>query len=361
MKILIFYTKTGGGHQSAAKNLANHLTCEYELIDLGEKNSWTRFIYSDLYVILTERLFPIWALCTLIWRTRTGRYLTKKFFDLEFRNYIKSYIQESKPTIVVSTYFFASSIARSIQPDLKAFYLVSEIFGAPKIWFDDKQAQYLVASKEIANLGISLGIPNSNIHQFNKFYTPQKNINTTSQAPIAKQSNRTIDGPTSIPNILIIGGGASLPNGVKLIKVLKSSNLQLTFTVITGRNTEMFNALTRLTNGDRRFTIKGFVDNVPELLTESSLVICKAGPGVIMEIINSKKPMLIYHYIWEQEKPNLDYVLQHNLGSYCPNLKLIPQEINSILYSNKKYNTIDLEPNSIIEIAKFVENSTGKI
>ncbi|MGL4758802.1 MAG: glycosyltransferase, partial [Patescibacteria group bacterium] len=156
--------------------------------------------------------------------------------------------------------------------------------------------------------------------------------------------------------ILIIGGGSSLPKGTSLVKQLMESELDYNFVVVTGQNQSLKTSLINITKNDSRFYILGFIDYVPELIKRSALVVSKAGPAIIIETLMAKKPILIYHYIWEQELPNLQYVLENNLGYYQPNLKKIPQEINNILSKNPllKLSKTPIDENSIFSICEFI-------
>ncbi|MGL4759713.1 MAG: hypothetical protein ACRCXZ_10365, partial [Patescibacteria group bacterium] len=197
MKILIFYTKAGGGHYSAAKNLAANLNCEVELCDLGEKNRFTRFLYSNFYVILTEKLVPIWWMTTLFWKTKIGIKISKKIFEIEFSKTIQSKIVAFEPNIVLSTYFFASSIAKKHQHDLDCKYVVSELFDAPRIWFDDPKVEYIVGSSRIHRRAIRNKIPKEKVFQFKKFFVEPKNHQGSNKTNFLNPNRKTI---------LIIGG-----------------------------------------------------------------------------------------------------------------------------------------------------------
>ena len=57
---------------------------------------------------------------------------------------------------------------------------------------------------------------------------------------------------------------------------------------------------------------------VYELINIADVVITKGGPNTIMEILMSGKIPIVNSYIWEQEKGNLEFVVQNGLGVYEP-------------------------------------------
>jgi processive 1,2-diacylglycerol beta-glucosyltransferase len=348
MRVLIFYTQAGGGHKTAANLLATHLKDhDIKLVDLGQKNIISRWTYGQLYVILTEKLTWIWVLLTLLWKTKIGQKGSRLLFRISHGNQIKQHIEDFKPDKIVSTYFFASSIACNVTNDTPTYYFVSEIFGAPSIWFDSNKVEYIVCSPKITKDALTHGISPNHIHEFSVFFKPL--VENT----IIKFDN------LPLKQVLIVGGGASLPRGIRLIKLIRRSDLAWQFNIVTGKNKALARKLRRMTIDDPRFVVHEFIDYMPSLIDSADLVIAKAGPAIITEVLTAKKPLLLYHYIWEQEKPNMEYVVNNNLGLYQPNLKKLTRSLNN-LESTNEWNTIEANveehnfENSIDEIAQFI-------
>jgi 1,2-diacylglycerol 3-beta-galactosyltransferase len=63
--------------------------------------------------------------------------------------------------------------------------------------------------------------------------------------------------------------------------------------------------------------VYGFVDNMPELMSASDLVVTKAGPGTLAEAFIAGLPVIISSYIPGQEGGNVRYVLDHEAGAYA--------------------------------------------
>ena len=61
--------------------------------------------------------------------------------------------------------------------------------------------------------------------------------------------------------------------------------------------------------------IDGFVDNMPELMSASDLLVTKAGPGTLAEAFIAGLPVIIFGYTPGQETANVDYVLDHHAGA----------------------------------------------
>jgi len=72
--------------------------------------------------------------------------------------------------------------------------------------------------------------------------------------------------------------------------------------------------------------IYGFVDNMPELMSASDLLVTKAGPGTLAEAFIAGLPVIIFGYTPGQETANVDYVLGHRAGAFATD----PNEIARI-------------------------------
>lgn len=57
--------------------------------------------------------------------------------------------------------------------------------------------------------------------------------------------------------------------------------------------------------------IKGFVNNMPEYMFASDIMITKAGPGTISEALICGLPMILNAYIPCQEEANVPYVVDN--------------------------------------------------
>ena len=63
----------------------------------------------------------------------------------------------------------------------------------------------------------------------------------------------------------------------------------------------------------------------------ADVVVAKAGPAVVMEALVLHKPLVITHYIWKQEKGNVDFVLRQGVGLYEPVPSRVPDRVEEIL------------------------------
>ena len=75
--------------------------------------------------------------------------------------------------------------------------------------------------------------------------------------------------------------------------------------------------------------IMGFVNNMPEYMFASDIIITKAGPGTISEALICGLPMILNGYIPCQEEANVPYVLENGVGVFERKPALVAATVKS--------------------------------
>jgi UDP-N-acetylglucosamine:LPS N-acetylglucosamine transferase len=375
-RVLIFYAKAGGGHESAAKAFRSEMleqdpSINVKLVDIAGKNESANYLANKGYILLTEHLTWLWAFFTYLWKQRWFMWFTYQYVKLASGKWIKENLEEFQPELVISTYFFSSDYVNHLienkklhltnADQIKVYTTVTEIFSAPTIWFYNKSTKYLVFSNYAKEIAQKCRVPDSNILEFGTFFNKKFNEKpTSSQLDIVKNEYRK----TSNPLILLVGGGSSIPKGDKILLQLLKIKQPIEIIMVCGRNEKLKDYATQLTQkynqNNHSVTVLGFTDKLHELINLSDLIITKGGPAMILEILSQEKPMLVSHYIWEQEKGNMEYVVKNNCGYYEPNIErlgvLINKTVNNLdQWQELKTNVIQVKPKSHIgDIVKFL-------
>ena len=79
------------------------------------------------------------------------------------------------------------------------------------------------------------------------------------------------------------------------------------------------------------------MDFIYDLINISDVVITKCGASTIMEILNLKKVPVVNDYIWEQEKGNVEYLINNDLGIFEPQIKNLPKAVRQLLEDEELY------------------------
>lgn len=365
MKILILYVRSGGGHESAAKTIRNQIQLDYgdkvevQILDvLSDSPNWVQWSCSQGYALLTEKLFPIWALGTIALKVSILARLSGYLMGQNAKPLIKKTIKDWKPDKVISTYFFGSSWAHQILNDsnskAKTMTVVTEIFGAPSIWFLNKKGHYIVFSEYTKRAALEHNIQPEQITQFGFFFrkfvyneAKMQSLMSSLNSPklqlgylnSSQKNNQDLANfqASQKPLILIVGGGDSMPNGEEILKNVLKSDYEFDLVFVCGRNAGLKNNCERIldvyykTGGSRQVWILGFTEFLSELIYLSTIVVSKAGPATILEVLSQNKPLILSSYIWEQELGNVRFVTENQLGYYEPKPLLLRQRIEELI------------------------------
>ncbi len=130
--------------------------------------------------------------------------------------------------------------------------------------------------------------------------------------------------------ILVAGGGEGSGNLLKQVRALAWRDRPWQVIAVCGRNEKLRRRLARV-----RFAtpirIFGFVENMPELMRASDLVVSKAGPGAIAEALTTGLPIMLTGYLPGQETENVTFVTMTGFGLYAPKPEQLLESITLLL------------------------------
>jgi len=149
-----------------------------------------------------------------------------------------------------------------------------------------------------------------------------------------------------------------MPHGKKILKNIIARNMDAEVAIVCGNNSKLYNKVLKFKNkyGIDNLKIYGFIDFVHSLVSISDVVITKCGASTSMEILIMGKIPVINNYIWEQEKGNMEFVCQNNMGILEKNTKTLPDILHRLLTDNDYYNSIR---NNIKNAS--ISNGVGKV
>jgi processive 1,2-diacylglycerol beta-glucosyltransferase/1,2-diacylglycerol 3-beta-galactosyltransferase len=203
---------------------------------------------------------------------------------------------------------------------------------------------------------IERGIDKNNLHVFpfvldSKF---SQKVSNFKKIRIRKKLGLEIDSKI----ILIMGGGEGMPKGKKILKRIIARNMDAEIAIVCGKNQKLYDKAMKLKNKYAIDNLKvyGFIDFVQSLVSISDVVITKCGASTSMEILMMGKVPVINNYIWEQEKGNMEFVCQSNMGILEKNTRFLPDVLHRLLTDNEFYNSIR---NNIKNAA--ISNGVGQV
>lgn len=338
MNVWLYYAKTGGGHKAPAEALASEFRKSYPeervtLVDLAEKAEiFFRYLLEDGYIILIDRLPLLYALLYTVNSWRPMVMIENKIIDYFVTPSIKAKLVSDRPDGIIATHFFISPLLKALKQlkiSVPITVIVTEPFSAPSPWFFFPKINYIVFSEEAKAVALKEGVSESNVAIFKPIINHAvASLNEKSAALIKKQYGLT----SGKKIILVIGGAYGLPRGVRFMSALLKESIEADLVVVCGNN-KNFEKQMRTLSGQypNRMVVLGFVKEIAELISVTDLVISKAGAGVVFETLLNRKPLLITHYIYGQERGTMEFVVKNNFGWYEPRPSYIAQKVRDCL------------------------------
>ena len=129
-----------------------------------------------------------------------------------------------------------------------------------------------------------------------------------------------------LPALLLVGGGEGMSKVFPIARAIAGARLPAQLLVVTGRNRSLRRRLESV-DWEIPTTIFGFVDNMPQLMAASEVIVTKAGPATISEAIACGLPIILSGAIPYQEDRNVAYVEESGVGRLAEE----PGEIANLL------------------------------
>jgi len=339
-KVLFFYLKSGNGHYAVVKSISDFLLKKYGkqsvLINAAVgSNKFINFLFQDFY---NKSQLKFKFLFEALYFINKSKIISKfSNFAIYFflRNKIKEYIEVEKPNKIISAHFFLNRsikrVLKELNLDISFVIIVTDPFTAPLLWFTENTQNFIVSSERVKKTALKMGVDEKLINIFPVVIDEKYSNNLNAEEIRLKKIDLNLD--LDKKTILMLSGGGGFPNGINIFKNIIKYNGNHQIIVVCGSNEIMFKKLTDITSKLNLKNVKifGFVNFVHDLINISDVVVTKGGPASIMEILILKKIPIIASYIWEQEKGNVEFVVDNNLGVYEKNSKKLGLIINDVL------------------------------
>lgn len=347
-KFLMLYLKTGGGHLAPAKAISNYMAkhfpeaAEPVLADCFEEAPrWVKFIIEDGYRITQSKAKWLFEFLYAINKFKIPAAITCFAVGLFIKPYLKKIIRKENPHKIVCLHFFILQplfgILKKEKLSIPVKTLVTDPFTPHTMWFLNKKQDFILFSDQLGEK-IKSKLPESKVDIF-PFILDEKFSNPVPEREITGLRIQYGINPDK-KVLLILGGGDGIPHGRRILESVLNAKMNISIIIVCGKNKELFrNAeLMKEKYPEQKLIVYGYVDFVYNLVNASDIVITKCGASTIMEILLLKKVPVVNDYIWEQEKGNVDFLIEHKLGIYEPRLSKIPEVINELLMNEEKLN-----------------------
>jgi 1,2-diacylglycerol 3-beta-galactosyltransferase len=323
-RILILFSDTGGGHRAAARALTDALkqldpTCDVTVADplISQGPAVVRRLAS-LYSPMIQRSRAAWGAVYHSSNTKPTFAAIRAVFGPGVRKVIIDLVAKHDPDVLLSVHPLLNHIAH--QAILKCgrpralMTVITDLVDFHRGWTFSR-ADLVVAPTELARkVALRRRVPADRI----KLLGLPVDLRFRPPAPGEKHALRRRYGLDEARfTVLVMGGAAGVGNLIKQVRVLAWEPHQWQVIAVCGRNEKLRSRLARVRFATPTLVL-GFVDNMPELMRASDVIVTKAGPGAIAEALATGVPLLVTGFLPGQESPNVDFVVEAGFGAFTP-------------------------------------------
>ena len=320
-RFVFLFSDTGAGHRAAAEAVAEAIHRRYPnqfSVDCKDPMADRHAIagrLTALYGPVTRRVPFLWGAAYRVTNMRPTARVFQHVIGQGVRRRVARAL-EPRPALVASFHPLLNHVAAETVP-----------YGVPRVtvitdWVDfhqawtDLQADCIVCPSDAAyQLCLRRGVPADRL--------------VTAGLPIHPRFQDAIRGFTDkramrlklrlrphAPTVLLAGGGDGTEPLRKYAAALARSPLDIQVLAVCGRNAALAERIRE--DNHAGVHVFGFVDNMPELLLASDLLVTRAGPGMIAEGLACGCPLLLTGYLPGQEEGNVKEVVGRHLGRFVP-------------------------------------------
>lgn len=239
------------------------------------------------------------------------------------------------PHAIVCTQAFACGVVaswkRSTGSKLGLVGVLTD-FVAHRYWADEQVDCYIAPNEMTKATLVGQGVPEERVKVHGIPVTGRFN------APVDKGAvGKSLGLKPDVPKILVMGGSLGLGPMKSVIRKLDKLPQPFEMLVITGKNVELKDRLTRKGAKLRHLTkILGFVENIHELMEISDLTITKPGGITTAEALIKGLPMIIINPIPGQEAKNSEFLLGQNVAVEGTGAKDVMQHVDEFFRNPEK-------------------------
>ena len=220
-----------------------------------------------------------------------------------------------RPDIIVSIHPLLNHLAIHALQDLGMsvpfLTVVTDLVSVHQAWFAPGADGYIVPTEQARQLYLERGLDPERVHLLGMPIDPKFTRPTESKHELQRKFGLEL----GVPVVLLVGGGEGSGHLEDAVRAISRARLPVQLVIITGRNKRLYAHLQRIRSHLRvPARVFGFVNNMPEMMRASDVIVTKAGPGTISEALACQLPIILNGYVPGQEEGNVDYVLQNDVG-----------------------------------------------
>ena len=306
-KILIFTSKTGGGHVSLAEALRDCLQGEFAVEILDPQPGIIHWHYR----MVSRHALWLWAAEFKLSDTPQQALASHRLFTRLFARNIAGVLKQVQPDLVMSTYPFltyevVSAMQRSGQRVPFAM-LFADPNGVHVSWLTERRADAAFApTQETYDQAAKAGFSSERLHLTGwpvreQFYRQPETVRQEVCQRLGLDAQRF--------TLFLQGGGEGAARFVQTVEnLLAVEGIQIILAAGTNQ------AIAGQFEGVEGVRALPFTQEIAPYMAAADVVVGKAGPNMLFETVILGRPFIATAYIPGQEKANLEFIMRHRLG-----------------------------------------------
>jgi processive 1,2-diacylglycerol beta-glucosyltransferase len=345
-RILVLSSSVGAGHLRAAEAIELalrqlHPTATVQNLDiLTQTNAAFRRVYGKAYLDLVNKAPHVLGYFYDL--MDKPRHLGQKQSDhlrllvekLNLRKFMR-FLEQEPWDLVINSHFLPAEIIAMLR--IKGRLNIPQVtvttdFETHRLWVNQPCEHYFTATEEGALYLQSWGVPKSDTTVTGIPIHPVFSKPKERDACLARQG---IKGDR--PVLLQLAGGFGVGPIEKIFTALLDIEVPLEIVVGTGRNAGAKKALVAIHVPPRHLVhIRGYTDQMDELMTLADLVVSKPGGLTTSETLACGAGMVVVNPIPGQESRNSDYLLENGAAIKVNNLATLSHKVSSLVQDSRR-------------------------
>ncbi len=344
-QFLFFYLQAWGGHISAARAIATYMqqyhssTVDPVLVDgFEEANRLIKKIIIDGYKTSQTTGQRVYELLYRINKSWIVAKCSQVILSWFVEPYIKKILRKHHPKHIVILHFFlvrpVMRVLKKLDINIPVTTIITDPFTLHPLRSLQKNMDYIVFSQRAKDVLLQRKIAPTHIYIAPVILKDQFSHPMLPADIAAKKHHLWFDIHKKI--IFIMWAGDGIPKWEKILQELIDTKIDAQIMLVCGRNKNLYHHATKIAHANPTSTIKifWFVDFMYDLINIADIIITKGWPATLMEILMMNKIPVINSYIREQEKGNMEFVVQNKVGIYEPNIQKMVAIVHTMLSSD---------------------------
>lgn len=246
-------------------------------------------------------------------------------------------VRQYRPQAILSTHPFPALVVSELCSRLPISNgAVLTDYVSHCVWANSNTQRFFVAHPDMVEQLVREGAPQDRIRVTG---IPLQSMQIDPADRRGLRRKRGLD--PDLPTVLVMSGGNAIGPMGDILKTLDQLRTDFQVIVITGRNQDAFRELQALMAVlGLRGKVLGFVDNVPEYMAASDLLISKAGGLTVSEALTAGLPFLIIRPTPGQEDGNTRFLEQTGCGIHLKSPSALRDCLTGLLREPSRLETM---------------------